>query len=64
MSSNKKIEQCLGGATEIDFVHDHEFATAAGIGNASGIHIAVRKEDEARAREALKDTDFGAPSGA
>lgn len=46
------VESVLRGAG-IPMVHDHEFATAAGIGDAAGIHIRVREEDAERAREIL-----------
>lgn len=48
-------------AAGIPIVHDHEYATTVGLGNAAGIHIAVREEDVERAREALDTTDFDAP---
>lgn len=51
------IESVLRGAG-IDVMHDHEFATTAGLGNSAGIHIAVRKDDVDRAQDVLKEADF------
>lgn len=46
------IESVLRAA-EIPIVHDHEYATTAGLGDAMGIHIAVQEEDVERALELL-----------
>lgn len=55
------IESVLRGAG-IEVIHDHEFATTVGVGNAAGIHIAVRQDDVDRAHEILKEADFDATS--
>jgi hypothetical protein len=46
------VESVLRGAG-IPMVHDHQYATTAGFGDAVGIHIKVREEDMDRARELL-----------
>jgi len=48
-------------AADIDIVHDHEYATAAGLANTSGIHIAVREEDVEKAKKVLDESDFEMP---
>jgi len=48
-------------AEGIDLIHDHEYATMAGIADTAGIHIAVRSEDAERARELLDKSDFARP---
>jgi len=59
--SEADLVESILRAAEIDIVHDHEYATTAGLGNAAGIHIAVREEDVERAREVLDAADFDVP---
>ena len=59
--SEADLVESILRAAEIDIVHDHEYATTAGLGNTSGIHIAVREEDVDRAREVLDASDFDLP---
>ncbi len=47
------LVESLLRAAGIPIVHDHECGTAIGFADTVGIHISVREEDEAQARELL-----------